>query len=105
MAEGAGNMLAKLVPDIKRTAELVQEISASSKEQAGGAEQINSAIQRLNDIIQKNVGAAEALSSTSGELSQQAEQLQNVVRFFRTNGAAPAPDAKHPALPSPEEQR
>jgi methyl-accepting chemotaxis protein len=86
LAERSGAMLAKLIPDIRRTAELVQEISASSKEQAGGADQINGAIQRLNEIIQKNVGAAEAMAATSGELSRQAELLQDAVRFFRMNG-------------------
>jgi len=79
-------MLTKLVPDIQKTAELVQEISASSKEQAGGADQINAAIQRLNDIIQKNVGAADAMNATSDELAQQAGQLQSTISFFKASG-------------------
>ncbi|MBS1242286.1 MAG: methyl-accepting chemotaxis sensory transducer, partial [Nitrospirae bacterium] len=58
VAERAGSMLTKLVPDIQKTAELVQEISASSKEQASGADQINSSIQQLNKVIQQNAGAA-----------------------------------------------
>jgi methyl-accepting chemotaxis protein len=86
VSERAGAMLTRLVPDIQRTSELVQEISASSKEQAGGADQINAAIQRLNDIIQKNVGAAEAMSATSGELAQQAGQLQSTITFFKADG-------------------
>jgi methyl-accepting chemotaxis protein len=81
-------MLTRLVPDIQKTAELVQEISASSKEQASGADQINAAIQRLNDIIQKNVGAAEAMSATSGELAQQADRLQSTITFFKVNSGA-----------------
>ncbi len=83
VAEKAGQMLAKLVPDIQKTAELVQEISAASKEQTTGADQINSAIQQLNQVIQQNAGAAEEMSSTAEELSSQAEQLQNTIAFFK----------------------
>ncbi len=83
VAERAGEMLARLVPDIQKTAELVQEISASSKEQASGSDQINGAIQQLNQVIQQNAGAAEEMASTSEELSAQAEQLQNTVSFFK----------------------
>jgi methyl-accepting chemotaxis protein len=83
VAEKAGAMLAKLVPDIQKTAELVQEISAASKEQTSGADQINSAIQQLNQVIQQNAGAAEEMSSTAEELSSQAEQLQSTISFFK----------------------
>jgi methyl-accepting chemotaxis protein len=88
IAERAGFMLAKLVPDIKRTSELVQEISAASKEQAGGTDQINNAIQQLNHVVQQNAGAAEEMSTMSGELSTQAQQLQAAIEFFRLNGKA-----------------
>jgi methyl-accepting chemotaxis protein len=91
IAERAGSMLAKLVPDIQKTAELVQEISAASKEQAGGADQINGAIQQLNRVVQQNAGAAEEMSTMSEELSAQAAQLQSAVEFFKlSNGAAAA---------------
>jgi len=83
VAERAGGMLAKLVPDIAKTSELVQEISAASKEQAGGADQINSSIQQLNQVVQQNAGAAEEMSSTAEELSSQAEQLMEVMGFFK----------------------
>jgi methyl-accepting chemotaxis protein len=91
VAERAGAMLAKLVPDIQKTAELVQEISASSKEQAGGADQINGAIQQLNQVVQQNAGAAEEMASTAEELSSQADQLQTTISFFKVgngNGRA-----------------
>jgi methyl-accepting chemotaxis protein len=88
IAERAGSMLAKLVPDIQKTAELVQEISAASKEQAGGADQINGAIQQLNRVVQQNAGAAEEMSTMSEELSAQAEQLQTAIGFFKLNGGA-----------------
>jgi methyl-accepting chemotaxis protein len=83
VAERAGTMLTKLVPDIQKTSELVQEISASSKEQASGADQINAAIQQLNQVIQQNAGAAEEMASTAEELSSQAEQLQSTISFFK----------------------
>jgi methyl-accepting chemotaxis protein len=92
IAENAGVMLGKLVPDIQRTAELVQEISASSKEQAGGASQINSSIQQLNKVIQQNAGASEEMASTAQELASQAEQLLGSISFFKVSdggGAVP----------------
>ncbi|MBF0592653.1 MAG: HAMP domain-containing protein [Nitrospirae bacterium] len=84
VAEKAGNMLATILPDVKKTAELVQEISASSNEQNSGAEQINKAIQQLDQVIQQNASASEEMASTSEELSSQAEQLQNIISFFKT---------------------
>ncbi len=84
VAERAGEMLTRMVPDIQRTAELVQEISAASREQDTGAEQINKAIQQLDQVIQQNAGAAEEMASTAEELSAQAEQLQSTISFFRT---------------------
>jgi methyl-accepting chemotaxis protein len=84
VAERAGVMLAKLVPDIQRTSELVQEITAASREQTVNADQINSSIQQLNQVIQQNAGAAEEMASTAEELSSQAEQLQATISFFKT---------------------
>jgi methyl-accepting chemotaxis protein len=91
IAENAGVLLNKLVPDIQKTAELVQEISASSKEQAGGAAQINSSIQQLNKVIQQNAGASEEMASTAQELAAQAGQLLESIAFFKIGvGDAPA---------------
>ncbi len=85
VAEKAGEMLTLLVPDIRRTAELVQEITAGSSEQLSGAEQINKAVQQLDQVTQQNASASEEMASTSEELSSQAEQLQQVMSFFRVN--------------------
>jgi len=87
VAEKAGEMLTRLVPDIQKTAELVQEISAASIEQTTGAEQINKAIQQLDHVIQQNASAAEEMSSMAEELSGQAGQLQDTIRFFRIKDA------------------
>ena len=82
VAEKAGEMLTRMLPDIQRTAELVQEISAACREQDTGAEQINKAIQQLDQVIQQNAAAAEEMSSTAEELSSQSEQLQDTIGFF-----------------------
>jgi methyl-accepting chemotaxis protein len=87
VAEKAGEMLSRMVPDIQKTAELVQEISAASREQDTGAEQINKAIQQLDQVIQANASACEEIASTSEELAAQAEQLQASIAFFRTGEA------------------
>ena len=84
VSEKAGEMLDKLVPDIKRTAELVQEIAAASKEQDTGAEQINQALVQLEKVIQQNASASEEMASTTEELTSQAEQLVSALAFFRT---------------------
>jgi methyl-accepting chemotaxis protein len=86
VAERAGRMLDRLVPDIEKTAELVQEISAACGEQDGGAGQINQAIQQLDQVIQQNASASEEMASTSEGLASQAEQLQATIDFFRVVG-------------------
>ncbi len=87
VAEQAGEMLGLILPDIQRTAELVQEINASSREQETGAMQINQAIQQLDRVTQQNAAASEEMASTSQELSTQAAQLQDAVAFFKIGDA------------------
>jgi methyl-accepting chemotaxis protein len=102
-AQSAGEMLTSLVPNIRKTAELVAEISAACREQDIGASQINEAIQQLDKVTQQNASASEQMSATSEELAAQAEELQTSIAYFRT-GAAPMrrpaarPAAKRPAL-------
>jgi len=84
VSEKSGEMLDKLVPDIQRTAELVQEITAASKEQDTGAEQINKALQQLEQVIQQNASASEEMASTTEELTGQSDQLVSALSFFRT---------------------
>lgn len=90
LAEQAGLMLDKLIPDIGKTAQLVKDITAASKEQATGTDQINSAVQQLNKVIQQNSGASEEISSTARQLSLQADQLQNVIAFFKVEKQEPS---------------
>jgi len=92
IAEKAGDMLNHLVPDIQKTAELVQEISVACNEQNSGADQINKAIQQLDMVIQQNASSSEELASTSEEvvatsqtLADQAELLRHTISFFKVD--------------------
>ena len=103
VATEAGEMLNRLVPDIRKTAELVSEISAACREQDIGASQINEAIQQLDKVTQQNSGASEEMSATSEELAAQAEELQASIAFFKVerataNGRAAPARAAAPSL-------
>ena len=101
VATEAGDMLNRLVPDIRKTAELVAEISAACREQDIGASQINEAIQQLDKVTQQNSGASEEMSATSEELAAQAEELQSSIAFFKVDTSSvssrPAQAAHRPA--------
>ncbi|MBU8891918.1 MAG: CZB domain-containing protein [Bacteroidales bacterium] len=83
ISEEAGTQLAEIVPEIEKTAKLVQEIAAASMEQNSGADQVNSAIQQLNQVTQQNAAASEEMATGSEELSSQAEQLQDIISYFK----------------------
>jgi methyl-accepting chemotaxis protein len=85
VAEKAGEMLKLLVPDIEKTATLVQDITAASNEQNAGATQINQAIAQLDSVIQQNASASEEMASTSQELASQGRHLQDVMAFFHVD--------------------
>jgi methyl-accepting chemotaxis protein len=87
LAEKAGKLLEQMVPAIRKTADLVQEISAASSEQSSGVGQINSAVGQLNQTTQQNASSSEELAATSEEMSSQAEQLQQTMSFFKLDGA------------------
>ncbi|WP_414899989.1 methyl-accepting chemotaxis protein [Rhizobium cremeum] len=93
-AQDAGEMLNRLVPDIRKTAELVAEISAACREQDIGASQINEAIQQLDKVTQQNAGASEEMSATSEELAAQAEELQTSIAFFKVDNMASRMDQR-----------
>ena len=83
IAEKAGTTINNMIPEIRRTAELVQEISAASAEQNSGAEQINTAIMQLDQVVQQNASASEESASMSEELASQAIQMQETMSFFK----------------------
>ena len=114
IAEKAGEMLTKLVPDIQKTAELVQEINAASNEQNTGADEINKAVQQFDQVIAQNASASEEMASTAEELAAQGEQLMATIEFFKIEdngykaGSIPgimiSPDYKTPAAKPAEKQ-
>ena len=79
-----------LVPDIQRTAELVSEISAACREQSVGIEQINQAIQQLDQVTQANAGAANEMNATADALSTEALHLNERTGFFQLEAGANA---------------
>jgi len=103
-ADRAGQLLERLVPDIRRTAELVREIASASAEQGVGAAQVNKAMQQLDQVIQENASAAEEMTSSAEALSDQASTLMQQVGFFKLDGLrtnerkAVALKTKKPAL-------
>jgi methyl-accepting chemotaxis protein len=103
LAERAGKLLDAMVPNIMRTSDLVQEITAASEEQSSGVGQINGAITQLNQVTQKNAAGSEELAATAEEMSSQAEQLQQAMAFFKLDMDRPRatvlnmPEKKSPA--------
>ncbi|HSD37498.1 MAG TPA: methyl-accepting chemotaxis protein [Rhodocyclaceae bacterium] len=89
-AEQAGTLLEAMVPNIRKTSDLVQEIAAASSEQSGGVGQINGAMGQLNQATQQNASASEELAATAEEMGSQAEQLQQLMRFFKVDAAGEA---------------
>lgn len=93
LTNSSGNKLFDIVPEIQKTARLVQEIAASSAEQQSGADQVNNALQQLNLVTQQNAASSEELATSAEQLASQAEQLSDIISFFKTNneGHTPTP--------------
>ncbi len=102
LAEQARDLITRIVPDIRRTAELVMEIAASSREQSSGVDQTTRALSQLDQVIQSNASASEQLASMAEELSGQARTMQEALAFFKTGDEA---DAVRKALPAPDSER
>jgi methyl-accepting chemotaxis protein len=86
VAENSGKLLDELVPSIKKTAELVQEVAAASREQSSGVTQINKAMAQVDQVTQRNASSAEELSSTAEELASQSEALLQLMNYFKVSG-------------------
>ena len=97
LAERAGKLLDQMVPNIRKTSDLVQEITAASEEQSSGVAQINAAIGQLSQTTQQNASSSEELAATAEEMSSQAEQLQQSMSFFKVEMARRAPAMRKPA--------
>lgn len=85
MAEVAGGLLETMLPSIRRTADLVREITAASEEQSTGAGQISGAMSQLNGVTQQNASASEELSATAEEMNAQAENLKELMAGFKVD--------------------
>jgi methyl-accepting chemotaxis protein len=101
-AEEAGRMLQQLVPDIRKTAELVSEISTACREQNVGVDQINQAIQQLDQVTQQNAAAANEMAATAEELSTQALQLKQQTAYFQLGDASTAKPPRPEAAAMPQ---
>jgi methyl-accepting chemotaxis protein len=99
-AEEAGKLMDEIVPDIQKTSQLIQEITAANFEQSAGADQINLAIQQLNVVTQQNAATSEELSTNAVELSAQAEQLREIISFFKIN-----PGGQYVRMPEIEKEK
>ncbi len=84
LANGAGEIMGKTIPNIEKTTNMVQEISAASVEQSSGVNQIKDSMQQFNEISQENAASSEELASSAEELASQAEQLKEVITFFKS---------------------
>jgi methyl-accepting chemotaxis protein len=103
VSERSGLLLKELVPAIRRTADLVQEVAAASREQATGIDQLNKGMLSVDQVTQRNAASAEELASTAEELATQAASQRDLVSFFKVDGLAaePAAHAPAPAAPAP----
>ena len=101
LAEQAGVMFDALAPNIRKTSELVQEISAASEEQSSGVRQINGAVIQLSETTQVNAASSEELAATSEEMSAQAEQLRRLMAVFKQYAVDDAPRASASAARRP----
>ncbi|HET7765869.1 MAG TPA: methyl-accepting chemotaxis protein [Burkholderiales bacterium] len=102
VAEKAGKLLVEMVPAIKKTSDLVQEIAAASQEQSSSVGQINTSMTQLNQVTQQNASSSEELAATAEEMSSQAQNLQQLVAFFKVEGADhAAPRVARPAAAKP----
>lgn len=81
--EDAATRMNEILPDIEKTSNLIQEISAASAEQRNGTDQVNNAIQQLNSVIQQNSASSEELAGNAEELYSQAEGLRNLIKYFK----------------------
>ncbi len=99
VATRSGQLLSDLVPSIRKTSDLVQEVVAASAEQASGVTQMNKAMLHVDQVTQRNASASEELASTAEELSAQAEALSQLVSFFRVEEEARGSRPQYRAAP------
>ena len=105
VAEDAGRLIQAVVPEIRRTAEVVQEITSASKEQSAGTEQIGKAVNQLDNVIQQNASSSEELAAMAEELNGQAEGLTETLSYFKLPQEGPARSEEPAELGAPTGRR
>lgn len=92
VAEKAGKVVAESMPQMRRTSELVGDMSVAFVEQSQGIGQVNTSVQYFSETSQHTAASAQELAAKSRELSQASDHLRGVVDFFNlsngTQGAA-----------------
>lgn len=84
MANRAGKLLTEMLPGIEETSSLVREIDDASRSQTENVKQVTTAMSELNRATQMNAAASEELAATAHELASHAQQLDELMTFFRT---------------------
>ncbi|RJX33098.1 MAG: methyl-accepting chemotaxis protein [Desulfurivibrio sp.] len=104
IAANAGKLILEMVPQIKKTADLVEEIDAASAEQAKGVQENCMAVEQLNQVIQQNSSAAEELSASAEELNAQSNELMRAISFFKINQEYASP-VRHSPISRPAQKK
>ena len=83
LANETGLLIGNMVTEITQTSDIARQLALSSSKQATGAAQIERAVNEISGAAQHNAAASEQLAATSAELNSQAEQLDDLMQFFR----------------------
>lgn len=83
ISEKARKLMNKYLPEMQKTSQLIQEITAASLEQKSGSEQVNESVQQLNNITQENASSAEEVASSAEELTAKSKALNDLISFFK----------------------
>jgi methyl-accepting chemotaxis protein len=105
IAERSAAVLTDLVPSIKKTAELVQEVATASREQAGAVFQVNKAMNQVDQVTQRNASAAEELSGTADQMATQAASLQQLLNAFRIENTSDSGPVQRVSYAAPAAQQ
>ena len=90
LAVRCSDALGDIVKNVKKTKDLINEITNASEEQSEGISQVNNAVQQIDQTTQQNSASAEETASISGELTTQAMSLIELIKRLSllVNGAA-----------------
>ncbi len=83
LVELSGHTLSEIVIAVKKVSDIVAEITAAAREQAGGIEQVNRAILQMDQATQQNAALVEETAAASHAMGDQAKELQSLMGFFK----------------------